>query len=175
MSVASSRSARQSIRAPTHNLWKSWRYILQILCPQCCPYFHWGKQRVCRNSRLYIWSQVLQTCWTNHALADRPYIAWIEWLFITRAMSPESSVGTVVICQESQQIAAIGKEHIATKSSSLMFKAVTLAEVFDYCCSQVSEWKRNEVLHFSVFLSVSLTVLCTSKLKENALSITKEI
>lgn len=165
MSVASSRSAEESIRAPTHNLWKSQRYILQNLCPQCCPYFHRGKQYVCRSSHLCTRSHLLQTCQTIRALADRPYIAWIDWLFTARAMSPESSVGTVAICQESRQIAAIGEQRITTKSSSLLFKAVTLAEVFAYCCSQVSERKWNENPHFSDFLSVPFTFLRTPKIK----------
>lgn len=113
--------------------------MLQNLCPQHCPYFHWGKQCVCRSSRLCTQSHALQTSQTNHALADRPFIAWIDLLFITRAMSPKSSVGTVAICQESQQIAVRGKQRITAKSSSLVFKAVTLAKVFAYCCYQVGE------------------------------------
>jgi len=56
-----------------------------------------------------------------------------------------------------------------------MSRVVTLAEVFAYCCSQIREWKQNQILHFLVYLYVSFAFLCTPKLEKIVLYIIKEI
>lgn len=136
---------------PQHIICAKVEYLLFRISVLSAVQISSGESSMCAEV-LCTWSHVLQASQTNHVLVDRPYIAWIDGLFITRAMSPDCGVGTMAICQESQHIAEIGKQLITTKSSSMVFKAVTLAEVFAYCCSQVSEWKQNEILHFFGFL-----------------------
>lgn len=130
---------------------------------------------VCRSSGLCTLSASRFPDILESALAVRPRISYIDRLFITGTVNPESNVVyTTTISQKSQQIAAkIGKRWVTAKNSSPMSKAVSLSDVLAYCCSQISEWKQNQILHFLVYFSVSFTFLCTPKWKEICTSLKK--
>lgn len=157
--------------SPTTSSVQEVKYTFLRICVHCSALSVFPLRKagcVCRSSGLCILSASHLPDILESALAGRPFISYIDWLFITGTVNPESSVVyTTTISQKSQQIdAKISKRWVTAKNTSPMSKAVSLSDVLVYCCSQISEWKQNQLLHFLVYFSVSFTFLCTPKWKE---------